>query len=478
MDISFLIIGLIYAGAFWALSWRYPPLALALVFATAPFQNDLSGGGGVKFSFAEINLVLSLPLFAAMLLVGARRARTWPLLWPSLLYSFACVASSFVMWRAGSAPSSFVQMGLFLFVVVPVFALMGRRPDDLKLALWGLVSVASFLGVAKILHPSTEVFRLNKNGMGGSLACALIVAVELWFHYRNQPTRHKFVLLAFMGAISVGLLLTLSRGGWLAATGGIVLVASLRRQFVLLGRAALVMVPLLAVTWSLLPSESRDYATSVSSSRGNIKQRYLNSDSAIQHWKSNIWFGDGMGLRKEVDATNFVLFALGETGLFGLVTFCGMFVAFFMSLWHARARLPRDEFAFSLLCIGGGLMLSRLMQGMVDHYWARGPTMMAWAAAGMATGALWYVPEGTSDKLKRARALLSLHLLETARRGRGESAGLPTLSRAELEAAQKALALIKKNGATGSSPKARGRGEEAALQELANRLGGNSNGVL
>ena len=95
MDFSFLIIGLIYAGAFWALSWRYPPLALALVFATAPFQNDLSGGGSVKFSFAEINLVLSLPLFGAMLLAGVRRARVWPLFWPSLLYTFACVASSF-----------------------------------------------------------------------------------------------------------------------------------------------------------------------------------------------------------------------------------------------------------------------------------------------------------------------------------------------------------------------------------------------
>ena len=472
MDIAFLIVALAYASAFWTLSWRFPAVALALVFATAPFQNDLSGGlGGVRFSFAEVNLVLALPLFVAMLVVGARKMRAWPLLWTSLIYTGACVASSLVQWRGGVALSSFVQMGLFLFVLVPVFAFLGRRPDDLKPALWGMVSVGAFLAFNKLLHPpSHEVFAINKNGMGGSLACALIVAVELWFHYRDKPTRHKHVLLALMGLVAVGLLLTLSRGGWIAAMAGIVLVAALRRQFLLLWRAGLVLVPLLALAWSVLPSDSRSYATGFGSERGNIKQRYVNSDAALKQWQTNIWFGAGMGLRKELDATNFVVFTLGETGVFGLVSFCGMFAAFFVSLWHARSRLPRDEFAFSLLAIGGGLMLSRLTQGMVDHYWARGPTMMAWAAAGMATGALWFVPEGTGNRLQRARALLSLHLLESLRRSKKGVPALPRLSRTELDAARNAMALVKgarhhQTQSTRRIPK-----EDDVLVELAKRL--------
>jgi hypothetical protein len=89
MDFAFLILALLYASAFWAISWRYPPVALALIFAAAPFQNDLSAGlGGVKFSFAEVNLVLALPLFAAMLVMGKRRARVWPLFWP-VMYAVA-----------------------------------------------------------------------------------------------------------------------------------------------------------------------------------------------------------------------------------------------------------------------------------------------------------------------------------------------------------------------------------------------------
>ncbi len=476
MDIAFLIVALIYAIGFWTISWKYPPLALALVFAPAPFQNDLSAGlGAVRFSFAEINLVLTIPLFLVMLAIGARKARSWPLFWSSAIYSGACVASALARWHGGTAISSFMQMVLFLFVVVPVFALLGRRPEDLKLALWGTLGVAAFFSLVEIVQRSQYILGIHKNGVGGSLACALIVAVELWFHYNDKPTYHKKVLLGLMGLISVGLLMTVSRGGWLAAIGGIIVIASLRRQFALLGRAALVMLPLIAIAWSQLPPDLRDYATSVSSTRGNIKQRYLNKDAALSAWQKNIWFGDGMGLRKEIDATNFVLFTLAETGIVGLVTFCGMFLAFFNSLWHARSKLPREDFAFSLLCIGGGLMMSRLMQGMVDHYWARGPTMMAWAGAGMATGALWYKTQAATDQIQRARALLSLHLLESLRRNRSGSQVMPKLTRSELDAARNALALVKNTKTViGPGHLAReSRGETDALAELAKRLRSN-----
>ena len=469
MDTAFLIVALIYASAFWALSWRTPALALALIFATAPLQTDLSGGGGgARFSFAEINLVLTLPLFIALLLVGARRLRPWPFLWTSALYVLACVASSFVQWRPTSAPSSYLQMALFLFVIVPIFALFGRRPDDLKPALWGLLFVSALLSFVKILHPSVEAFGLNKNGMGGSLACALIVAAELWAYYQPRATFHKRLLIPLMGLISLGLLLTLSRGGWLAAISGLVLVASLRRQFVLLGRVAVVAIPLVTLAWGFLPQESRSYATSFSSQRGNIKQRYINTDATLKQWQTNIWFGAGTGLRKDLDATNLVVMALGETGIVGLVTFLAIFVSYFAALWHARSRLPTDDFAFSLLCIGGGLMLSRLTQGMVDHYWARGPTMMAWAAAGMATGALWGRPEAATQTLTRARALLSLHLIEAVRRKEGANTPLPRLSRVELEAAHSALAQVKTQLQTASPSQAGQTREE--LRQLLDRL--------
>jgi O-antigen ligase len=465
MDNVFLLTALLYALGFWAVSWKHPSVALALVFGSAPFQNDLSGGGGVKFSFAEINLVLALPLFVVMLVMGERKAKIWPLFWPCVLFSFACVASSLAQWRATSAPSSYVQMFLFFFVVVPVFSTLARRADDLKPALWTLLSVSTFLSLASlVLNSRAGVLGINKNGIGGSLSCALIVALELWFHYRNQPTRHKTVLIGMMGIIALGLLMSLSRGGWIAAASGIVLVTAMRRQFVLLGRVALLMVPLVAVGWNFLPQESREYATSFSSERGNIKQRLINRDKTLEFWRNNYVFGSGMGLRKEVDATNFVLVALAETGVFGLLTFLGLFVAFYIMIARAQKNRMRSDFGYSLLAIGGALMLSRLMQGMVDHYWARGPTMMAWASAGMATGVLWFAPESAfSTRVQRARALLALHLVETRRRAR-KGLAPPALSRAELRAAMQALTLVQRERA--QSPR-RPRSERDPLRELA-----------
>jgi len=426
MDPIFLLTGLLYACGFYAVSWRYPQVGLALVFGSTPFQNDLSGGGGLKFSFAEINLLLATPLFVAMLFSGQRRLGMWPLFWPCVLFSLACVASSLVKWHPASAPTSYLQQSLFFFVVVPLFALMARRLTDLKFVLWSLLAVSSVVAATAVITRQEYVLGLNKNGIGGSLACALIVAVELWFHTNSQPVTastsrslgwQKRALIGFMVLLSLGLLFSLSRGGWLAAASGLLLITVMRRQYALMGRVALLLIPFLFIAWNSLPKESRDYAVSVDAKRGNIKQRLVNRDNTLAQWRTNTVFGAGMGLRKEIDATNFVLMALAETGIVGFVSFMGLFVAFYRMVARAQSGMARDDFGYSLLAIGGALMLSRLIQGSVDHYWARGPTMTAWASAGMATGAVWWAQTRPSlSKTPRARALLALHLLETRRR--------------------------------------------------------------
>ncbi|HEX8464286.1 MAG TPA: O-antigen ligase family protein [Abditibacterium sp.] len=441
MDNVFLILGLIYALTFWILGWRYPGIALALIFSVAPFANDLAGGvAGVKFSFAEVNLVLALPLLGAALLKGDKQIQGWPFLWPCVIYFTVCVASAiFVQWRGNAALTSMFQMVLFLFVLIPVFSILARRPEDLLLALWGLLGSAAFIALNVLVTRSPYVLGLHKNNMGGSLSCAFIVGFELWFHYRDKESWHKRALLVLLLIISGGLLMTLSRGGWLAAISGAFFITLLRRQFAAVGRFSLLLVPLLAVAWLTLPQESRSYATSFDASRGNISQRYINQDIAMSFFESNPILGGGLGIRKEFDATQLVLFTLAETGVLGLLTFAAMFVAFFAMIWKTQKRFAHGEMSFSLLAIAGALMLSRLGHGMVDHYWQRGPTMMAWATAGMATGVFLYGPKTAySTRLKRARALLALHLLEMKRRGQN----VPLLSRRELQQANEALSLV------------------------------------
>ena len=226
----------------------------------------------------------------------------------------------------------------------------------------------------------------------------------------------------------------------------------------------------------LLPPETRDYAFDFNPERGNIEARVDNQDMAIKMIEQNPILGAGIGVRKDFDATQLVLFTLAETGVLGMITLTLVFTSFFGMVWRTQKRLARTEFSYSLLAIGGALMLARIGHGMVDHYWARGPTMMGWAAAGMATGVYLYGPKNSYVKrMQRARALLAVHLLEMLRRGkRGQSA--PALSRAELQIANDALALVAARPDEAIAPGQRPRNSKEAhardpLSELANQVG-------
>ena len=458
MDAVFLAGLLIYVVGFWAISSRYPAVALALIFGLAPFQNDLGAGiGGVKMSISDVHLVLSLPILLIALLRGERPLRSWPFLWACAAYFAVCVASGFVTWRGGAALDSLFQMTLFFFVMIPVFSIVARRPEDLMPGLWTLLGVSAFLATIVLITRSQYILGIHKNGIGGSLSCAFLVAFELWFHYRDKKSWHKNAVLTLMTLIAAGLVVTVSRGAWIGAVAGMLFITAMRRQFGLLGRLAIVMIPVLVLGWTLLPPESRDYAFDFNPERGNIEARVNNQDEAMTIFEQHPILGAGVGVRKVYDATQLVLFTLAETGVLGLVTLTLVFAAFFAMVWRTQKRLGRGEFAYSLLAIGGALMLARIGHGMVDHYWARGPTMMGWAAAGMATGVYLYGPKNSyARRVQRARALLAVHLLEMLRRGkRGEEA--PVLSLAELQVANEALALVAARPGEAATPGKRAR---------------------
>ena len=425
MDNSLLLVGAgIYALVFWLVCWRRPELALLMVFAAAPFQNDLSGndgggGGGLKFSFAEINLVLALPIFLAR----HRRLSIGPLGWPVAAYFAVCIVSSILSWRGKYAISSFLQMFLFLVVVILMFASLTPRIEDVKTALFGLVGVGLFFAVVLLATRQQYVLGIHKNGVGGSMSVAFLVCLELWFSER--PGWRKWALAGALTAIAGGLLITLSRGSWMGALCGTLLIFAMRRQWAVMGRALIFMLPVLFVAWNALPSEQREYATSFDEKRGNIEARYDNIAFMQANFNQNPLLGVGVGLRKQSDATNLVLMTLAETGVLGLLTLTAIHVAFFSMVWRTQARLGRGDPLFSLVAIGGALILSRLAHGMVDHYWARGPTMMGWAGAGMALGAYFALQSRvvSTRLVPRTKVIAALAVIEAERRRGREVAG-------------------------------------------------------
>lgn len=374
----------LYVAAFWLVASRFPAVALMLIFAVAPFQNDLSGGGGAKFSLAEVNLALTLPLLYLRGLVQRQRPRVGPILIPVLLYFAVCLFSSLIHWLGQTALISLFQMLLYLVVAVGVFRAFPADPRQYWLGFNALVVVGVFLAVAG-MATGYWFIGLNKNGIADSLTCCLLVGVELILS--SPSPRRRQVLGAALLVIGAGLLFSLSRGAWLGTISGVVFIFAMRGQLPRLLRVALPLLPLLALFWYALPPASQDYTTGFGREHYNINLRYQSIDLAEAYFHQSPLYGMGVGLRKDYDATNVLLMTLAETGVLGCLGFLLIHAAFFRMVWRARARTAPTDLAFSLLCIGGALVLNKFVHGLVDHYWSRGALMATWAAAGMATRA-------------------------------------------------------------------------------------------
>jgi len=370
--------GAIYAAVFWVLGFSNPRIPLMLIFATAPLQNDISGGGPLRFSIAEINVLLAVPL----LLFRKRRPLTLgPITASTACYLLVSLGCTLVHWRATSL-ICLVQMVLYLVVAVLVFYALPRNEMDYRPAMDALVLVSVALAGTVLVKRTGYVWDLHKNGVGASLAAALIVCTEMWF---AAAGKRKRILSGALIIMAAGLVFSLSRGAWLGSIVGITILIAMRGQFRLLMKLGLVLVPLVTLCWFYLPQSSREYATGFSSDDNfNIKMRYKSLDYARDLFLSSPIIGRGVGLRKEYDATNIVWCTLAETGVVGLLAFTMLHISIVRMTWRTQKNINRSTTLYSGIALGGALVVSRLLHGMVDHYWGRGSNTVVWSAVGMA----------------------------------------------------------------------------------------------
>lgn len=383
-------VGLLYVGCFLIVAWTKPPIALMLAFASAPLQNDVSGGGAAKFSLAEVNLALTLICFVLQNVVRKERITLGPIQVPVFLYLAICFVSSLHHWRGKDAVVSMLQMIVYLIVAVLLFSTYATSPRDLLPALHGLIIIGVVFSILGLATHSTYLLGIHKNGIGGSMFAAFTVALELWL--ASDDRRRKRLLGLGLLVITAGLINTLSRGAWLAALVGLVLIFLLRREWRVLSNLTLLLIPTIVLAWMIVPPEQKSYATDIEvRNTGSVGARLKNAEIATSYIKENPWLGEGIGLRKQHDATNVFLFTLAESGVLGLLAFVGIHIAFLWMIWRTHSSLDPKDPAFSCLAIGGALVLGKLAHGQLDHYWSRGTVMMAWSSAGMATYAFHLV---------------------------------------------------------------------------------------
>ena len=384
MDDPMIVYGIIYGSLFLAIAWRFPGLALAVTFASAPLQEDLTNGiGALRFSIAEIDLALCLAVFLFRRITQQRGVKLGPYILPILLYLSVCMASSLADWHPDTVLTAMAQMILYFVLATTLFANFAEKPEQL---LWGftlLIGVCIFLSIAGLANGSFYVLGLHKNGVGSSLGFGVIVCIELWMAAEKGKTKIALFLATIL--ITAGLIFSLSRGSWVGAICGVVVVIALRRRFKFLLQVMIVLIPTVVLFWNLLPQEKREYASALGREHDNIEARYQTIDYARTQFEKSPFYGVGIGLRKEVDATNIFWITLAETGVPGLLAFLGVQAVTFLMLYKTQKKLSRTDKLYPLVGAPAGLMVNKLAHGMVDHYYARGPLLMVWASVGMAT---------------------------------------------------------------------------------------------
>lgn len=378
-----IILAIVYVCLFLVVGARQPKIAMMLTFAAAPFQNDLASEDlKVHFSLAEINLVLCGLIYLKELIGQGRRFQLGPLALPIFFYFAVCLISSLRDWH-DTTTISLMQTALFVVGAVVIFAALGERDaEDFMYPMWGLIVVCLFLALVLVGSASNYFLGLNKNGLGGSLSCGTLVATELWLS--STTSRRRILTLCATIICAAGLVMTVSRGSWLGTMSGLIVMLCIKAKFKAMARTAAVMIPLAAIVWFSLPPDVQEFATSFDVRRENIHARLETIQFAESKFESEPMLGVGVGLRKEIDATNIIMTSLAETGILGLATFVWIHVAIFWMLWKARMRVFVGSASHSVIAICAGLVTAKLTHGLVDHYWSRGSLMLAWCGVGMA----------------------------------------------------------------------------------------------
>ena len=376
-------LAIVYVIVILTLGWTKPYYVMLLSMASAPFVMNVSGTGALKFSLTEINiLLLSISMLGTQFLTK-RPLNIGLLTLPVMLYLSVLVISSVQGGIVSADIIAVVQTAIFCFLC-PLLAIIAKlSPEQSRNLLLSYATSCVVLAGLQVLNGiGNPVFYIHKNNMGQNLATGLVVWICLWMD-SIRGWWFRFTIPAMFVTLT-GLFVTLSRGAWVGAVVGLIVIALLNRRFLFLLRALIIIVPTVAFMWASLPDDSKKYASGLDShEHKNIAARYESRDKALSAFSKNLLIGNGVSLRKEMDATNLLFVTLGESGILGLISFILIQITYVVIIVRLVKSIPHTDSRFFLLIVSPALMSVRLAHGQFDHYWVRGATTMAWVSVGV-----------------------------------------------------------------------------------------------
>jgi len=383
---------------------RHPVWAMSLLFASLPFEQPLFGKYAVV-SLCASDVIAFLLLIALLKpLLQHRKLVIGPIALPLLIFCTVILSSAVIHYDGVPtllAVSRALLMTAAAILVWTNFWTEGCEVKEMHRCLRAFLHGINLLSVICLLtyfssgiEGAMYTLDINKNALGPTFGCGIVLTVCLLFSgsYHHASGRAKnweriWLAATLLGA-SGGLFLTLSRSGWAATAAAILFVALTGRKVLQLAVAAVPIFILMALLWSHLPETQRVYAGDISFSAPNAVTRLDLMRKSVAAFYESPWFGNGVGVIKDVDPHNLIALTLSETGIVGLASFALLTGAGFWTLRRASRAAGMSRMAQPLLMAGAGILVLTLVDSMLDIYWRRGVGYMSWSIVGMGTALL------------------------------------------------------------------------------------------
>jgi O-antigen ligase len=229
---------------------------------------------------------------------------------------------------------------------------------------WGLLSFIEDNSDLPMRAISTSV---NPNVLGGLLI--LIVTLSVPQLFARRPLLPRKWLVPMLGVMMTCLLLTFSRGSFVAIGAALLMLGVIRYRRLL----PLIALGLLVI---LILPQTREYVL-------HLQAGFLVQDTATEmrmgEYKDALtlisrypWFGVGFGGTPSIDiyigVSNVYLLIAEEMGLVGLAAFLLIMGVFFAYVWLAWRRMEPDSDAEPLLLGLAGALFGAMVGGLTDHY--------------------------------------------------------------------------------------------------------------
>ncbi len=208
---------------------------------------------------------------------------------------------------------------------------------------------------------------VNPNVLGGLLI--LVVTLTTPQLFARRPLIPRKWLVPMLGTMLICLLLTFSRGSFVAIGAALLVLGVVRYR-------RLLPVMALALAVILILPQTREYIV-------HLQAGFMLQDTAtlmrLGEYKDALrlisrypWLGVGFGGTPSIDiyigVSNVYLLIAEEMGLIGLGSFLLIMGVFFAYVWVSWRGMERDSDAEPLLLGLGAALLGAMVGGLTDHY--------------------------------------------------------------------------------------------------------------